>query len=75
MQTTPKRFGVAANELKRSERLLQDRQQSYAPSLGSAQPRPHRHHVDTLEELRAGCELIELYYRASPGFLAGRRHR
>ena len=59
MQTTPKRFGVAANELKRSERLLQDRQQSYATSLGSAQPQPHRHHVDasprrvkTLDELR-----------------------
>ena len=59
MQTTPKRFGVAANEPKRSERLLQDRQQSCAPSLGSAQPQPHRHHVDasprlvkTLDELR-----------------------
>ena len=59
MQTTPKRFGVAANEPKRSERLLQDRQQSNAPSLGSAQPQPHRHHVyasprrmKTLDELR-----------------------
>ena len=78
MQTTPKRFGVAAKEPKGSERL----QALYTPSLGSAQPQPHRHHVDasprrvkTLEELRAGCELIELYDRASPGFLAGRRHR
>ena len=58
MQTTPKRFGVAANEPKRSERLLQDRQQSCAPSLGSAH-QPHRHHVNAspglvkrLDELR-----------------------
>ena len=71
MQTTPKRFGVAAKEPKGSERL----QALVTPSLGSAQSRPPRHHVDTLEELRAGCELIELYDRASPGFLAGRRHR
>ena len=77
MQTTPKRFGVAAKEPKGSERL----QALVTPSLGSAH-QPHRHHVNasprrvkTLEELRAGCERIELYDRASPGVSAGRRHR
>ena len=78
MQTTPKRFGVAAKEPKGSERL----QALVTPSLGSAQSQPHRHHVDVsprrvkmLEELRAGCELIELYDRVSPRFLAGRAQR
>ena len=60
MQTTPKRFGVAAKEPKGSERL----QALVTPSLGSAQ-----------SQLRAGCELIELYDRVSPGFLAGRAQR
>ena len=66
MQTTPKRFGAAAKEPNGSERL----QAVVTPSLGSAQSQPHRHHVDASPR-----ELIELYDRACPGFLAGEAPR
>jgi hypothetical protein len=57
---------------------IQDRQ---SPFIKSATPL-QRYHVDsvwrrpkTLQELRDGCELVELYDRRFPGRMAGRARR
>jgi hypothetical protein len=69
----------SAADLKGNSRL-QKQQSSVTTFEAAVQPQNFDHHVDadrrrikTLEELRDGLELAEIYDRFNPGRLVGRR--